>query len=254
MGKVIIGETKRAAAPKKWKYFYDMIAKMRAKKDAPVDTMGCHMLAAEGSTPKEQRFHILVSLMLSSQTKDQITASAMARLHQLPLTVEKIIETDISHLSDLIYPVSFYRRKAETLRKSAMILKEQYESDVPKTIDELTALPGIGPKMAYLALQNAWDLNIGIGVDVHVHRICNRLGWVKSKTPEETRLALQDWLPREHWRDINPLLVGFGQTMCLPMRPRCSDCLLRNGCPASTAKERGQKMIKESFDSQDLNM
>ena len=241
MGKVIASETRTNAAPKRWQYFYDMITKMRAKKDAPVDTMGCHMLAAEGSTSRERRFHILVSLMLSSQTKDQITAGAMARLHQLPLTVEKIIEIDPSRLSELIYPVGFYRRKAEALRKIAMILKEQYESDVPKTIDELTALPGIGPKMAHLALQNAWDLNIGIGVDVHVHRICNRLGWVKSKTPEETRLALQDWLPKEYWRDINPLLVGFGQTMCLPVRPRCSDCLLKNDCPASTAKERAKK-------------
>ena len=94
-------------------------------------------------------------------------------------------------------------------------------------------LPGVGPKMAYLCMQHAWKSNVGIGVDVHVHRISNRLGWVRTKKPEETRRDLEEWLPKEYWDSINLMLVGFGQTICTPMAPRCSQCKVNHLCPSS---------------------
>lgn len=106
------------------------------------------------------------------------------------------------------------------------MLREKFDGDIPDSIEGLTSLPGVGPKMAYLCMSAAWDTTLGIGVDVHVHRITNLWGWHKTKTPEETRLALQSWLPRDKWREINWLLVGFGQAVCRPVGRRCGDCQL----------------------------
>jgi adenine-specific DNA glycosylase len=103
------------------------------------------------------------------------------------------------------------------------------------------ALPGVGPKMAHLTMQVAWKNVIGIGVDTHVHRISNRLGWVKSNTPEQTRMQLQRWLPHEYWGVVNLLLVGFGQKVCLPINPKCSDCLVNALCPTGRANLRYNK-------------
>lgn len=119
------------------------------------------------------------------------------------------------------------------------ILREQYGDDIPSTLDGLMQLPGVGPKMSHLVLNVAWGANSGICVDTHVHRICNRLKWVKtwnksgSQDTEKTRMELEGWLPREHWTTINPLLVGFGQTVCLAVAPKCDQCQIRNLCPAS---------------------
>lgn len=177
--------------------------------------------------------------MLSSQTKDEITAAAMGRLKKLPLTVDIVLETSESTLADLIYPVGFYRKKAKHLKETAQILSKDYNSDIPSNVEGLVKLPGVGPKMAMLTMQNAWKKNAGIGVDVHVHRVCNRLGWVhKTKAPEETRKCLESWLPVEHWTEINPLLVGFGQTVCLPVKPRCLECKLSHACPSSLVGSR----------------
>ena len=115
---------------------------------------------------------------------------------------------------------------------------DKYEGDIPKTLEELCALPGVGPKMAHLAMQCAWGETVGIGVDVHVHRISNRLRWVNTskKTPEHTRVELESWLPESYWRPINQLLVGFGQTICTPLRPRCDECTLSQLelCPSAS--------------------
>lgn len=127
------------------------------------------------------------------------------------------------------------------LKQAAEILRDKWDSDIPDTIEGLTSLPGVGPKMAHLVMsaENGWDRVEGIGVDVHVHRITNMWGWQATKTPEETRLALQAWLPREHWRAINWLLVGLGQTVCLPVGRRCGDCELglRGLCRAAERKK-----------------
>uniref|UniRef100_A0A914EGY6 Endonuclease III homolog n=1 Tax=Acrobeloides nanus TaxID=290746 RepID=A0A914EGY6_9BILA len=214
------------------------IEQMRLAADAPVDTMGCHMLADKTADPKVYRFQILVGLMLSSQTKDQVTSAAMERLKNYGLTIENIEKIPNPDLEKLLAPVSFYKRKAEYLKKVAVILKKSYHSDIPATLKELCDLPGVGPKMANLALQVAWEKVEGIGVDTHVHRIANRLGWIKTKTPIETEKHLMGILPRERWQTINKLLVGFGQQICLPVRPKCTECLNRDICPASTAKPK----------------
>ncbi|CAO3678551.1 unnamed protein product [Rhizopus microsporus] len=141
----------------------------------------------------------------------------------------------------MIKSVGFHSKKAKYIKKTAEILRDQYEGDIPDTIEGLTSLPGVGPKMGYLTLQVAWNKNVGIGVDVHVHRITNRLGWVRTKNPEETRLSLQSWLPKDKWRKINPIMVGYGQIVCLPQKPRCDKCPVNEYCPSSEVK----KIVKE---------
>ncbi|EUC66053.1 endonuclease III [Rhizoctonia solani AG-3 Rhs1AP] len=234
-------------APPNWEKQYTLIEEMRATIEAPVDTMGCAKAMTGVGPLKDQRFGALVSLMLSSQTKDEVTAAAVENLRRiLPggLTVDSILAAEPSVVSGAIGKVGFWRRKTEYIQASAKILRDKYDSDVPQTVDELCALPGVGPKMAFLVLQVAWNINAGIGVDIHVHRITNRLGWHKpaTTTPEQTRLNLQSWLPRNLHAPINPLLVGFGQIICLPVGPRCDSCLLsaQGLCPSANAKATGK--------------
>ncbi|KAF7777687.1 hypothetical protein Agabi119p4_3759 [Agaricus bisporus var. burnettii] len=234
-------------APEKWREVYDTIKDMRSRMTAPVDKMGCDQAQHKESDPKNRRFATLVSLMLSSQTKDEVTDAAVTKLRAAvggTLSVEAIIAADESVMSEAINKVGFWRRKTGYIKRAAQMLHDDFDSDVPKTVDELCSLPGVGPKMAFLALQVAWDLNHGIGVDVHVHRITNRLGWHQkpTKNPEETRLNLQSWLPTEFHREINHMLVGFGQVICLPVGPRCDMCDLstKGLCPSA------QKAVKRS--------
>jgi endonuclease-3 len=235
--------------PPRWREVWDKIVTMRQAQPAPVDTDGCERLAErpEDIPSKHFRFQTLVSLMLSSQTKDGITAAAVRKLQhhcrtrgsstgaEACLSVPAILAISETELRDLIYGVGFYNRKVEYLKKVAQILHEQYDDDIPDSVEGLCQLPGVGPKMAHLCMQAAWDKTVGIGVDVHVHRIANRLGWVAPATanPEETRQALEGWLPESHWAAINGLLVGFGQTICAAS-PRCADCLLATDtlCPS----------------------
>jgi len=226
--------------PPNWKKVLDGIRQMRAAQGAPVDSMGCEK-AGSFLPPKDRRFAILVSALLSSQTKDGVTHGAVQRLSQKGLlTVEGIANSSEADLKDVIYPVGFYIRKAAYLKKVAILCKEQYNGDIPKNLKDLLSLPGIGPKMAHLIMNVGWEDVQGICVDTHVHRICNRLGWVSfsgmkqnTKTPEETRKALEAWLPKDEWVPINPLLVGFGQTICTPLRPRCGECLVSSFCPSA---------------------
>ncbi|KAF8610747.1 DNA glycosylase [Ceratobasidium sp. AG-I] len=238
--------------PDNWRKQYTLIEEMRAELEAPVDTMGCASSMTGQGPLKDQRFGTLVSLMLSSQTKDEVTAAAVDNLRAvLPggLTVSSLLAADPSVISGAIGKVGFWRRKTEYLQKAAAIVRDKFDGDVPQTIDELCSLPGVGPKMAFLVLQVAWKINAGIGVDVHVQRITNRLGWHKppTTTPEQTRLNLQSWLPRELHGPINPLLVGFGQIVCLPVGPRCDVCTLsvEGLCPSARTgvSAKGKKAI-----------
>lgn len=221
--------------PENWRQVFGLIRQMRQGQDAPVDTMGCDALANldQALTPKEQRFQVLVSLMLSAQTKDEVTAAATNRLQKLPLNVHTMTVTDEETIAQLIYPVSFYKRKAQYIKRTAQILKDAYDSDIPNNVAELCKLPGVGPKMAYIAMHVAWNNCAGIGVDTHVHRISNRLGWVRktTKIPEQTRKELEEWLPLEFWNEVNHMLVGFGQQTCRPIGPKCGICLAKDLCP-----------------------
>ncbi|KAI3964754.1 hypothetical protein MKW92_017606 [Papaver armeniacum] len=230
----------KGEAPANWEEVLEGIRKMRSSEDAPVDTMGCEK-AGSLLPPKERRFAVLVSSLLSSQTKDAVNHGAVQRLLKNGLLAADTIDNaEESVIKDLIYPVGFYTRKASNLKKVAKICLQKYGGDIPSSLEELLALPGIGPKMAHLVMNVAWDNVQGICVDTHVHRICNRLGWVskpgtgqKTSTPEGTRESLQLWLPREEWVAINPLLVGFGQTICTPLRPRCEMCGVNSLCPSA---------------------
>ncbi|GJP35455.1 hypothetical protein CLOM_g19979 [Closterium sp. NIES-68] len=187
---------------------------------------------------QQRRFAVLVSAMLSSQTKDPVTHAAVARLQAAGLlSAEGMKAATEASIAQTIYPVGFYSRKAGYLKKMASACLEKHGGDIPGSLEDLLALTGVGPKMAYLVLNVAWERVEGICVDTHVHRITRRLGWTdaKAKTPEDTRISLQQWLPREEWLGINPLLVGFGQTTCLPIGPRCSSCLLASHslCPSA---------------------
>ncbi|XP_059300206.1 endonuclease III homolog 1, chloroplastic-like isoform X1 [Lycium ferocissimum] len=226
--------------PSNWEKVLEGIRKMRSSEDAPVDSMGCEK-AGSSLPPKERRFAVLVSSLLSSQTKDQVNHGAIQRLLQNGLLAADTIDTaNEETIKSLIYPVGFYTRKANNLKKVAKICLSKYDGDIPSTLEELLLLPGIGPKMAHLVMNVAWDNVQGICVDTHVHRISNRLGWVsrpgtkqKTRTPEETRESLQLWLPKEEWVPINPLLVGFGQTICTPLRPHCALCSVSDLCPSA---------------------
>ncbi|EJW83119.1 hypothetical protein WUBG_05972, partial [Wuchereria bancrofti] len=129
-------------------------------------------------------------------------------------------------------------KKAVYIKKVAEILKERYDGDIPNTVEGLCSLPGVGEKMAYLAMCTAWDQLEGLGVDTHVHRISNRLGWIKTSNPKESRVALEALVPREQWQELNKLLVGFGQQTCLPVLPKCSECLNKNICAAIGVKKK----------------
>ncbi|KAJ5970513.1 Endonuclease III conserved site-2 [Penicillium vulpinum] len=235
--------------PSNWERMYGILKEMRAANPtAPVDTMGCSELYWRASGPKDRRFQTLIALMLSSQTKDTVTAVAMQRLHtelgdgtapdqvqikqedsesksvDSTLNLTNILAVDPTRLNELIRTVGFHNNKTKYIKATALILRDQHGGDIPSTPEGLMALPGVGPKMAYLCLSAAWGKHLGIGVDVHVHRITNLWGWNKTKTPEETRKALQSWLPPDKWHEINKLLVGLGQTVCSPVKRRCGDC------------------------------
>lgn len=217
--------------PKDFYKVWEKIKKMRDEDDAPVDTMGVDCCPDSKADRPTYKFQSLVSLILSSQTKDPITFAAMERLIKHGLTIDNIISTSEEKLRELIYGVSFYNNKSKFIKKLADILKEKYDSDAPEDLENIMTLPGVGPKMAFLYLQCCCDKTEGIAVDTHVHRICNRLKWVnETKSPEHTRKELQTWLPKELWGDINSLLVGFGQTKCSAVAPKCNQCSLNKIC------------------------
>lgn len=261
--------SKITQAPSDWQELYDAAKTMRlpggAAANAAVDTMGCERLADVTATPRNQRFQTLVALMLSSQTKDTTNALAMKRLQtELPphepgapagLTLENILAVDPAKLNELIWAVGFHNNKTKYLKQAAIICRDEWDGDIPDTIEGLVALPGVGPKMAHLCLPTAWGRVEGIGVDVHVHRITNLWGWHTTKTPEQTRASLESWLPRDKWHEINWLLVGLGQTVCAPVGRKCGECELGLGglCKAADRAKvaQGRRDRKEAAKLED---
>jgi endonuclease-3 len=175
-------------------------------------------------------FSILISTIISLRTKDEVTHAASERLFALASDPESMAALEESEIASAIYPAGFYRNKAKQIRESARIIVTEYGGKTPGTLEELTALPGVGRKTANLVLGLGFAVP-AICVDIHVHRISNRLGWIETKTPEETETALMAILPRRLWIPINDLLVRFGQQRCTPVSPFCSTCPLRDECP-----------------------
>lgn len=175
-------------------------------------------------------FKVLVSTVLSSRTKDEITEEASERLFSVVKKPEDILKLSLNKLEKLIYPVGFYRVKAKRLKELSEHLVKKYDGKVPDDLDKLLELPGVGRKTANLVITLAFN-KYGICVDTHVHRIVNRWGYVKTRTPAETEVALRKKLPKKYWKKINNLLVVFGKSVCKPLRPMCSSCDISKYCP-----------------------
>ena len=181
-------------------------------------------------------FRILISTILSLRTKDEVTAEASNRLFRVADTPEKILNLKTNGIERLIYPVGFYKTKAKWLKQVCRILVEEYNGRVPDTIDELLRLPGVGRKTANLVITLGYG-KPGICVDTHVHRISNRLGYVDTKTPEQTEMELRKKLPPRWWIKYNDLLVTWGQNICTPISPRCSICPVAKYCEKKGVKK-----------------
>jgi endonuclease-3 len=175
-------------------------------------------------------FRILVSTVLSLRTKDKVTLEASQRLLEKAPTAATLLSLTEEEIQTLIYPVGFYRVKARNLKQIAYQLIDRFQGEVPTDRQLLLSLPGVGRKTANLVL------NLGFGipaicVDTHVHRISNRLGWVCTRTPEQTEYALMEVLPQRYWIPLNEVLVAYGQRVCTPQSPFCSTCPLERECP-----------------------
>ncbi len=177
----------------------------------------------------DRPFETLVSTILSLRTKDAVTEQASRRLLSEAPTPAAIAALETPAIEKLIYPVGFYHTKARNLRKTCRILMEQYGSKVPRGIDELLKLPGVGRKTANLVVTVGHNRD-GICVDTHVHRITRIWGYVHANTPEKTEFALREKLPRKHWKTYNDILVTFGQNLCTPVSPWCSRCPVAQYC------------------------
>ncbi len=178
---------------------------------------------------RNQPFLILISTLLSLRTKDEVTAQATEKLFPMARTPAEMLRLSPEKIEQAIYPVGFYHNKARTIIAVSRELIDRHHSLVPDTMEQLLALPGVGRKTANLVLILGFDKE-GICVDTHVHRISNRWGYVRTKTPEQTEFALREKLPRQYWKEINTLLVAFGRRTCLPVSPLCSSCPLRGYC------------------------
>ena len=174
-------------------------------------------------------FKVLVCCILSLRTNDLTTYPCSLRMLEIGTKPEDFLNVDVETLAKAIYPVGFYKNKAQQILDISRDLVENYGSKVPASIDELVKFKGVGRKTANLVMAKGFDIP-AICVDVHVHRISNRLGWVKTKTPEETEMALRKLLPEKYWLDINTILVTFGQNLCRPTKPMCEKCPVAEFC------------------------
>ena len=183
------------------------------------------LVSVHGGDP----FRILVSTILSLRTRDKVTAEASKRLFSEAVRPSEILRLGKKRLERLIYPVGFYRTKAANIINLCRRLERETGGRVPDTIDELLKFDGVGRKTANLVVTVGYG-KPGICVDVHVHRISNRLGYVRTKTPEKTEFALREKLPEKYWKEYNGLMVAFGQTVCRPVSPLCGECPVSKWC------------------------
>lgn len=203
-----------------WKRLIETMEKEAISRNAPVFTLKNFL-----RTP----FQVLVFAILSSRTRDEQTVDVTRKLFQRVKSPEDLIKMDVSELEEILKGVGFYRVKARTLKSMAEKLVDEYNSEVPRSFDDLIKLPGVGRKVANIVLADAFG-RAAIGVDTHVHRISNRLGLISTKKPEETEEELRKIIPEELWSRVNKAFVGFGQTVCRPQKPLCPQCPLEKLC------------------------
>jgi endonuclease-3 len=178
----------------------------------------------------ESPFVTLISCLLSLRTKDEVTAQASRRLLMKYHTPQKIVQLKTKQIEKMIYPVGFYKTKARRIKDISQILLDKYEGYVPDTMEGLLSLKGVGRKTANIVMVYGHKKHGYLPIDTHCHRIPNRLGWIKTKTPDETEQVLKKILPLRYWDDFNDLFVRFGQTICVPVSPFCSRCSLQKYC------------------------
>ncbi len=178
---------------------------------------------------KRDPFRVLVSCLISLRTKDEVTLASSEKLFAVADTPQKTLELTEEEIGKLIYPAGFYKTKAKTIKNICEILIEKYDGKVPHEIDELVTLKGVGRKTANLVVVEGYG-RPAVCVDTHVHRIFNRLGYVKTKTPDKTEIELRKHLPEKYWIRINEILVAYGRSICRPVSPICSSCGLYELC------------------------
>ena len=210
--------------------FGQTLAKIR-RAIRPFQTPAVTQIAKKSRDP----FRVLISCLISLRTKDEVTDAASRRLFARADTPAQMLKLRESEIAELIFPAGFYRTKAKQIAEIARTLMAQYDGRVPDTLEALLQLKGVGRKTANLVITVAYN-KPGICVDIHVHRISNRLGWVQTQTPEKTEMALREILPRRYWIPLNDWLVTFGQNLCQPVSPWCSKCPLRQECPQAGVK------------------
>lgn len=198
----------------------------KLNKEAAVNT-----LSKEDEDIYSKSFKVLISTILSARTKDETTEEVSKRLFKRVKNIDDLLNIEQKELEKLIYPVGFYKTKSKHLKELAKIVKNDYNGKIPNKLEDLIKLPGVGRKTANLVITLAFD-DYGICVDTHVHRICNRWGFVNTETPEETEMELRKKLPKEYWKTINNLLVVFGREICSPI-PKCDKCFkeIKETCP-----------------------
>jgi endonuclease-3 len=190
---------------------------------------------------KEDPFQVLIATMLSAQTRDQVTHEASTRLFRVARTPRSMARLRVDEIQRLIYPVSFYRNKAVHVKEACRQIVTRYGGRVPDTMEDLLTLPGVGRKTANLVLILAHRSAANICVDTHVHRISNRLGWARTRTPDETEQALYRAAHRRWWPIINLYLVTWGQNVCRPVYPRCGSCAIGDLCPRIGVERMGRE-------------
>ena len=202
-----------------------------------IDGMELPAIEKISNSQQEDPFQILIATLLSARTQDATTHAASTRLFRRARTPRTLARLSVTEIEQLIYPVSFYRNKAAHVSATAGIVATKYHGRVPDTLEELVTLPGVGRKTATLVMSLAFESQRHICVDTHVHRIANRLGWVRTRTPQQTEQALYRHTDSRWWPYINLYLVTWGQNVCRPVYPRCDDCAIAAVCPRLGVRE-----------------
>lgn len=206
-----------------WELIFTLMAQARQTGEATLPAIST--IAQENQDP----FRVLISTLISLRTKDAVTMAASRRLFALADSPATMLTLAPETIEQAIYPAGFYRIKTKNILKISQILLESYHGEVPSQKEALLKLPGVGTKTANLTLNLGFGID-AICVDIHVHRIANRMGWVATKKPEETEIALEKIMPQRYWIPLNELLVTYGQQICKPVSPLCSQCTVYSLC------------------------
>ena len=203
-----------------------------------IDGMELPAIEKISESQQENPFHVLISTLLSARTQDATTLAASTRLFNVAPTPQAMAKLTVKQIEKLIFPVGFFHNKAKFVKAASQVLIEKFEGRVPANLDDLVTLPGVGRKTATLVLIVAFQSRQHICVDIHVHRISNRLGWVKTTSPGDTEQALYRATDPRWWPLLNLYLVTWGQNVCRPVYPRCGECAIAADCPRVGLRRR----------------